>query len=213
MAESHAIKSAFNSPADQFSGKGIRPVIFDLISPDGLTSLLPDNLKLVLHVNPTSISISYTRQSESIQTLGGFIEQHWGNQPTSIDIQGSTGGFMRAYTGVTSVTGLGPSNERLPDSIKGIDLGGSRRDTIAYDKFLDLLALFHNNGAIYAKNGQIAFQGYVKLSFDGSDYYGWFENFSVTESADKPYSLEYSTSFQVFREEHRRTLNVGGQGR
>ena len=213
MAESYAIKSAFNSPDDQYSGKGIRPVIFDLISPDGQTSMLPDNLKLVLHVNPSSISISYTRQSEAIQTLGGFIEQHWGNQPTSIDIQGSTGGFMRTLTGITSVTGLGPSNARLPNSIQGIDLGGSRRDTIAYDKFLDLLALFHNNGAIYAKNGQIAFQGYVKLSFDGSDYYGWFENFSVTESADKPYSFEYSTSFQVFREEHRRTLNVGGQGR
>ena len=81
MAESYAIKSAFNSPADQYSGRGIRPVIFDLISPDGLTSLLPDNLKLVLHVNPSSLSISYTRQSEAIQTLGGFIEQHWGNQP------------------------------------------------------------------------------------------------------------------------------------
>ena len=213
MAQSYAIKSAFNGPSDQYAGKGKRPVILDIISPDGETSLLPENLKLVLHVNPSSISISYSRQSEAVQTLGGFIEQHWGNQPTTMDVQGATGGFMRAFTGLTSITGVGPSNARLPNSIQGIDLGGSRRETIAYDKFLDLLALFHNNGAVYSKNGQIAFQGVLRITFDGSEFYGWMENFSVNESADKPYSFEYSFNFNVQREYHRRITNSGGQGR
>jgi len=213
MAQNFAIKSAFNSPNDHLSGKGIRPVVFDIIAPDGQTSILPDHLRLVLHVNPNNISFNYTRVSEAVQTLGGFIEQHWGNQPTTIEISGATGGFMRAFTGLTGTTGVGPSNALLPDSIQSIDIGGTRRETIAYDKFLDLVALFHNNGSFYSKNGQIAFQGYIKMSFDGSDYYGWFENFSVTETAEKPYSFEYSTSFQVYREEHRRISNSGVNGR
>lgn len=207
---SPVFKSAFHSSEDEFSGQGKRPVVFDIIGFDGVTSLLPEGLKLVLHVNPSSLSFTYSNNIQRAQTLGGFVEWHWGSLPTEVQFEASTGGFMRLYTGLSAVTGPGPSNDQiLPKSAQAqsATIGGggyipSRRETIAYDKYLDLLALFHNNGAIYDRNGRIILQGQIKMSFDGGVWYGWFSSFSVSESADTPYQFKLSAGFTVEREEH-----------
>ena len=163
-------RSAFRSPADEFDKNlGIRPVVFDILAPDYETSLLPESIKMVLHVNPRSMTMSFSKVIERIQTKGGYVEQHWGEGARTIAFDMATGGFKRLYSGLSNVTG------------GGYDTQGTRRETIAYDKFLDLLALFHNNGAIYDTSGQVAFQGIIKISYDGGVYFGWFDNFSVNE--------------------------------
>lgn len=186
MATSPVFRSMFSSHEDETGGK--RPVVFDILGPDWETSLLPDGLKMVLHVNPQTMSIKHDRHVERIQTRGGYVEQHWGDKTQSIDFNMTTGGFMRLYTGLTATTGTLS--------------GGSRRQAISYDKFLDMLALFHNNGSIFDTHGKIVFQGIVKITFDGGVFYGWFNTFSVTESADKPYSFEMTASFEVHKEIH-----------
>lgn len=206
----YVFKSAFNSPEDEFIGAGKRPVVFDIVAPDGVTSLLPEDLRMVLHVNPSSMSFTYSRNTERAQTLGGFIEWHWGDSPTEVTFEFATGGFMRLYTGLSAVTGPGPSNNRIePKSAQAqaATVGGggyipSRRETIAYDKYLDLLALFHNNGSIYDRNGRIHLQGQIKISFDGGVWFGWFTSFSVNEAAELPYMFKLSAGFTVEREEH-----------
>lgn len=180
------IRSAFTGPDDEFFGTGKRPVVFDILGPDKETSVLPEDAKMVLHVNPRTMAISYQRQVERIQTRGGYVEQHWGDGPQSISFDQATGGFMRLYAGMSNITSP--------------KYGGTRRETIAYDKYLDMLALFHNNGSIYDSRGNIVFQGIVKCTFDGGVWTGWFTNFSVTESADKPYMFELSTGFEVHEE-------------
>jgi len=180
------IRSAFSSVDDESSGMGKRPVIFDILGPDWETSLLPDDLKLVLHVNPKTMAIKYQRQVERIQTRGGFVEQHWGDQTQNIDFNFATGGFMRLYTGLSNITGTG--------------YGGGRRETIAYDKYLDLLSLFHNNGSVFDSRGNIVFQGIVKVVFDGGVFLGWFTSFSLTESSEKPYQFDLSANFDVHKE-------------
>jgi len=181
-------KSAFNSPQDEESGRGKRPVVFDVLGPDGETSILPDSLKMVLHVNPSTMKFNYQKVTTRIQTKGGFVEQHWGDGLHEINFEMATGGFMRLYSGLSNITG------------GGIDVGGTRRETIAYDKYLDLLALFHSNGAIYDTRGNVAFQGIIKCSFDSNSHYGWFNNFNVVESADQAYQFKLSTNFTVDHE-------------
>jgi len=184
-------RSAFRSWEDEYNPSlGKRPVVFDILAPDQETSILPSDLKMVLHVNPRSMSFSYTKIIERINTKGGFVEQHWGEGLRAIDFSMATGGFMRLYTGLSNVTG-GPG---------AFDTGGTRRETIAYDKYLDLLALFHNNGAIYDATGKVVFQGALKMMFDGGVYIGWFSNFGIGEAAEKPYQFELSTNFTVDRE-------------
>lgn len=173
--------------ADEYSGRGVRPVVFDIVSPDGETTLLPDDLKMVLHVNPNTMSIKYQKIIERQQTKSGFVEQHFGDGTQSVDLDAATGGFMRLYTGLSSVTS--PTMT-----------GGSRRETLAYDSYLDLLALFHNNGSVYDISGQVALQGKIKLMFDGGIFYGWFTTFQVQESADKPYQFTLTAAFEVAHE-------------
>ena len=188
------VRSAFQSVADEFSGQGIRPVIFDVVGTDGVTSLLPDSLKMVLHVNPSTMSFQYQRVVERIQTKGGWVEQHWGESPMTINFDMATGGFMRLYTGLSNITG--------PTSAGGYDAGGTRRDTIAYDKFLDMLALFHNNGMVYDNAGKVVFAGCIRVLFDGDQFDGWFGSFSVTDAAEKPYQFTMTASFTVKRDQY-----------
>ena len=182
------IPSAFNSYEDGALNQNRTPVVFDVLGPDWSTSVLPDGVRLVLHCNPSSLRVSRQRQVERIQTLGGFVEQHWGDSTIGLSAEASTGGFVRAYGGLSNVTSFDAA-------------GGSRRETIAYDKFLDLLALFHSNGAIYDASGNVALQGCVKVTFDEGVYLGWFNTFTVTENAEQPFSFKVSFEFTVHREE------------
>ena len=188
------IRPHFRSPSD--SGLGRRPVVFDIIAPDGETSLLPNDLLMVLYANPKDLSFSYSKKTSVSQTMGGWVEYYWGDEPASITLNIPTGGFVRVGTGVSAVTG--------PVSAKGqsfgLGIGGTRRDTITYDKYLDLLALFHNNGSIYDNTGTIALQGRIKMTFDGGTWLGWFQSFSVEETAESPFMFQLSAVFQVERE-------------
>lgn len=182
-------RGAFTSPLDEFDPNlGVRPVVFDIIAPDGETSILPEGLKMVLHVNPSSMTLNYSKQIERIHTKGGWVEQHWGEGPKSIDFNMVTGGFKRLYSGLSNVTG------------GGIDVGGTRRETIAYDKYLDLLALFLNNAEVKDSNGKIVATGLIKITFDGGIYYGRFQNFNVQENAEKPYMFNLSANFILSHE-------------
>jgi len=196
------LRSAFHNASDGHNGSGKRPVVFDIIAPDGHTSLLPEHLKMVLHVNPSSFKPTFTKKITRVQTLGGFVEQHWGDGVTEITMEMATGGFMRLYAGLMSATG-GPFAH---------DIGGTRRETIAYDKYLDMLALFKNNGAVYDARGNIAMQGKIKISFDGESHIGWFNSFSVSESAGKPYQFGLSAGFTVEQSNyHLRTTSALAQ--
>jgi hypothetical protein len=156
------------------------------------------------------MQISYTKVIERTQTLGGFVETHWGNAPAEMTLNAATGGFVRLFTGLSNITGVTPSNSNiLPTNMQAIDTGGTRRDTIAYDKYLDFLALFKNNGAIYDAYGNIALQGQILVMFDGGMWWGYFTTFSVEETAEKPYQFDLTAAFSVDREKHTlRTINM-----
>jgi hypothetical protein len=134
------------------------------------------------------LSFTYSHPITSIQTRGGFVQQHWGDVPTKLSFQAVTGGFKRLYSGLSNITG------------GGIDLGGTRRETLAYDKHLDLLALFRSNGTFTDANGIPVYDGAIKLTFDGGEYIGWFETFEKQENAQKPFMFDQSFNFVVKQE-------------
>lgn len=180
------IPSSFETFQDERSGQGKRPVWFDILAPDRETSLLPDEIKLVLHVNPTTMRLNYQKLVSRIQTRGGFVEQHWGDAVEDMNFENATGGFVRLYSGMSNITG----------GAQG------RRETISYDRFLDMLALFHENGRVYDANGNIAIQGFLKVSFDGGIHIGWFDtDFTITETAERPYQFALTTRFIIDHEE------------
>lgn len=195
-------QGAFRSPQDEFDPSLDRkPVVFDILAPDLETSILPDNYRLVLHVNPNTMTPSYAKEITRIPTKGGFVEQHWGEAARSLGFTAATGGFMRLYSGLSNVTGgTGSTN-----------VGGTRRETLAYDRYLDMLALFHNNGGIYDSTGKIIFQGIISITFDGGVFYGWFESFNVEEASTRPYQFSLTANFIINREVQRFRSPVEGR--
>ncbi len=160
-------------PAD--SRKGVIPLAFQVTSPfDDRTLLLPH--ALVMHVNPNSFDETFTKKGEVIQTLGGFVEQLWGDELSEISCEASTGGFINLYTGLSSVM---------------------RRETIAWDRFQDLQDLYHNNGSVYDPFGNIVLQGKIMLLYDRGTYLGTFRSFSYEETDTSPFSFTLSFSFKV----------------
>jgi hypothetical protein len=149
------------------------------------------------------MSVAYSKMIDRTQTLGGWVEQHWGDGSTQITLEMATGGLMRLGSGLSNVTGPADSDVLItPSSEQGLATGGTRRETIAYDKYLDVLSLFHHNGSIYDTRGAIAMQGRIRIMFDGFSWYGWFDTFSVQEEAERPYQFSISAGFTVEREQH-----------
>lgn len=134
---------------------------------------------LVMHINPQNYSENHTKKVERIQTRGGFVEQHWGDELTDISADGSTGAFMNIYTGLTSVL---------------------RQRTIAWDRYRDLHDLYRNNGSLFDPFGNIVLQGKIMLMFDRGTYLGHFENFETEETDDQPFAFKISWSFKVEEE-------------
>lgn len=148
---------------------------FQICSPyDWTKCLLPH--ALIMHVNPQSFAETHNQKIERIETMGGFVEQHWPEELSEISADGTTGAFINLQTGLSSVM---------------------RQRTIAYDRFKDLHNLYKNNGALYAPNGSIALQGKIVLMFDRGTYFGEFTQFSVDETSVTPYSFAISWGFKV----------------
>lgn len=154
------------------------PFSFQITSPfSNRRVLLPH--ALVMHVNPQNFSIQHTKKVERIQTRGGWVEQHWGDELDEISADGSTGAFMNIYTGLTSLL---------------------RQQTIAWDRYRDLLDLFRNNGSLYDPFGAVVLQGSVMLMFDRGTYNGFFRSFDVEETDEQPFAFKVSWTFKVTEE-------------
>jgi hypothetical protein len=157
------------------SRSGYIPMAFQVTSPfDYAQVLLPH--ALVLHVNPASYTENHAKKVERIQTRGGWVEQHWGDDHVEISAEGSTGAFMNVYTGLSSVL---------------------RQQTIAWDRFRDLHDLYRNNGSIYDPNGAVVLQGMVRLMYDRGAYLGTFRTFEFEETAEMPFAFRMSWTFKT----------------
>ena len=151
------------------------PLAFQVTSPyDMKKALLPH--ALILHVNPASFAETFNKKVERFQTLGGFVEQHWGDDLSEISGDQSTGAFINLHTGLSSIL---------------------RQRTIAWDRYQDLYDLYRNNGGVYSPYGDIPLQGWILLIYDRGTYVGTFRSFSVEETDDSPFAFKISWSFKV----------------
>ncbi len=154
--------------------RGFVPVAFQITSPFNHSALMPT--ALVMHVNPASFNQTYNKKIERIQTRGGFVEQHWGDDLDEISADGSTGAFMNIFTGLSSVL---------------------RQGTIAWDRYRDLQDIYRNNGSVYDPFGNIVLQGDVMVMYDKGTYLGYFKQFETEETDETPYAFKTSWTFKV----------------
>jgi len=137
---------------------------------------LPD---LVMNVNPTNLKTSYKQLINRRRTIGGFLEQHWGEELDSMSMSGITSNFY----GPLGLTNL------------------KRRDTDSFREFEKFVQIYRNNGSLYdEKTSMIVAQGSIIMSYDSCIYSGYFESFNINETIDKNFNLQYDLSFKVTKE-------------
>lgn len=143
---------------------------------------------LTMLVNPSNLDITYAPLINETRTLGGFVQEYWGEQLTTLSATGKTAMFVESEKGITN------KDARLTES---------------YQHFMSLLNIYKNNGKGYsttfdtvktrANSSKITSLGYVIMIFDKVQYDGYFETFTYTEDAAMPFNLEYSFTFKVMR--------------
>ncbi len=157
------------------SSQGANPVEFFISGPTGKI-IVPH--ALVLQVNPSELSPSFTRRVERTQTRGGWVEQDFGEELDQVTATFRSGAFINVKEGLAKKNPW---------------------DTFAFDKILDLYELYRNNGLIYDDRGKPIFRGSVIMSFDVAIYIGYFTDLEMTWDAENPFSLNGSFSFKSER--------------
>lgn len=165
------------------------PMVFNVLFPDTAENLNVQGLTdpLFLFVNPHTWSRSSTKVQTNHFTRNGYKTERWGDELETIHASGTLGGFYTQQTGLTRV---------------------NRRETPAYRNFMKLVQIFKNNGALYdtsylgaesapTSNVKIIDVGAVEILYGQELFRGTFDTFSITESADKPFSLDYEFTFHV----------------
>jgi len=154
-----------------------KPIIWQI---DGIPDKyrLPD---LTMSINPQNLSSDYKQLINRKRTIGGFVEEHWGEELDTLSASGRTSTFY----GLLGLTNY------------------ARRDTQGFKEFEKFVNIYRNNGTLFdEKTGMIVAQGSVIMNYDSAVYQGYFESLSIDETGEKPFELEYNFSFKVTFEKY-----------
>ena len=155
---------------------------------------------LKMLVNPNSFKIS----SEKLVAEGGWsrngpIVEHWGDQLDKIEASGKLAAFLAVDANNPDVDAdySSPGLTRV-----------ARNYTKSFQNFLSLYLLYKNNGYLFTSGldqpgpsntffSRLSLIGSIYIYYDSALYIGSFDSFNITETDDKPYSLEYNYQFTV----------------
>jgi len=152
---------------------------------------------LLMLINPSEFTRSYEHQIDSPKGRRGQIVHMWLEKPLSISSKG--------VTAAQYVFGPTPdnanANKNYPRQGGGIT-NINRLHSLSYVNLMSLVMMYRNNGHLYT---QISDQDQnfgipvismsIFIYYDGHIYIGSFDDFSVDDSADKPYNLSYNWKF------------------
>ena len=130
------------------------------------------------HVMPNSMQMSYRKNISRNRTRGGFVEEHFGDELDTIQINSATGSFLSLFSGLTVV---------------------DRNKTLSMINFQEILSIYRNNACFYDSKGVVLSQGFVTLKWDNYLFNGQFVSFSWEETAESPFQFTFSFNFEVNR--------------
>ena len=115
--------------------------------------------------------------------------EHWGENQDKLEASGKIAAFQAIDT-TTDATGPGLTRT-------------ARQYSLSYQNFLSLYQIYRNNAGIYIPDPvdltktNLSVLGSVYIYFDYTMYVGSFDNFTISENDQEPYTLEYSFTFSV----------------
>lgn len=164
---------------------------------------------LRLLVNPDTFSVKSQKiVSDGNWGRNGPIVEFWGDDQDKI----SGSGKVAAFYALDAHPRLGGGGPGLGRSVRNVSQ--------SWQNFQSLYLLYRNNGGLYLsdlsqqdRDVLLTTVGSVYLFYDNILYIGCFDSFTMTEAADRPFSVEYSFEFTVraaFLLEFAQDFNYGG---
>ena len=169
---------------------------------------MPD---LYLHVNPSNFERPLRKIVSREMTKNAWVEFHGGDDLDMITCSGASGGFFIPGRGFVGM------NEPFYTPGTGAYTYVNRNESQGYQELMSMISLFRSNANTYDDRGLVYEAGFVILNYDGNQFAGQFETLTITESAEKPFHMEYSFTFLVeqtiLRPVHRISSNSRAFGR
>ena len=145
-----------------------------------------DNKRLTftMLINPSNMNHGKASSVYTNYTRNGFVTQLWGSNQDLISATGKTAAFIVEGSGLTNI---------------------ARRRSFSYVNFLSLLYTYRNNGYQFLDISSFkntltrvinVIHG-VELYYDELIFMGHFNNFTIDESADRPFLFDYNFDFVI----------------
>jgi hypothetical protein len=157
--------------------------------------LMASTPPLRMLVNPSSFSVSCEKViADGNYSRDGAIVEQWGDAQDKIEASGKLAGFyaLDRNSLLDGSTGNGPGLTRAARNLSG-----------SFAQFLSLALVYRNNGVVFLPDPSYrdrldpVLAGSVFIYYDSTVYFGSFDSFDVTETAESPHTVEYSYSFTV----------------
>lgn len=183
------IKKFYRRPADDSNTMLVVDDVFFILADSAIKNInnslnssgSSDVFEFLL--NPQNVSIAYTKLKNKVLTTGGWSFQHWGEDIAVIDVKGTTKMLKDVdilYSGLYDSSGV----ESMLYSREYLNL-------------LDLKKWYMDNNKYRNPSSPESKFGFI---YRGVTYVGHFENFTITEDAEKPRIFDYSFRFAVEQE-------------
>jgi hypothetical protein len=134
-------------------------------------------------VNPQNVVRTRTKLLTKNLTSVGWNFQYWGDEVPSLDVRGQTLSILPASGTIISEADPYSKHPLL--------------ESQAYKNLKELENWYKESNSL--RNSTIP-QYLVGFNYRGVTYVGIFENFSITDNADKPYVIEYSFRYSILYE-------------
>lgn len=177
-----------------------------------ITWFVPEFGTVQMYINPQSISYNHKKMIQKDRTKGGFTIQYWGEDVTTININGTTGSsgieginmlyeIYRAEQYASDAIGLSlaAGNSAADIASKGLGMLSNKIDSSGITGALlgGILGTDSPNAnALASKNittlAQLACS--VEMYYNGWVYRGYFENMTIREEASD-FLLKYEMTF------------------
>ena len=153
---------------------------------------------LTLLVNPTSMSINFTKlQNYGTRVRNGYVFEAWGEEQPKLTISGTTAGFIAGLADRAGITDTQFTAQTA--SVSGYQWA-SRRDSAAWQNFMALYTFYRSNGYIFdtiGKSEAHLFVGAVVITYDQWSYVGHFESFEFGFEEGNQHRVEFSIEFTI----------------
>jgi len=176
--------------------------------------LIPEGPIVQMYINPQSVRYSYEKLITPQRTKGGYVIQYWGEDLTKLNLSGTTGtsgieginilydiyrNEQLAYDPFALLQVAAQNEQSIEANIVGGVFGATGLGSGGGGGFVEgLLGASQNGAGAQAQSPSLASMAFrVELFYGGEVFRGYFQNFSVNESAEFIGMFNYDINFVV----------------